>query len=96
MIQKLKADKLKLTAELNESKDQAIKAIELKRLADEEVNRLKLGMQTAGMDKQMLQQKVQNLTGVMELLRSTTVTSMDEFLNRLKLDLSYEQIGWKG
>lgn len=92
----MKADKLKLTAELNESKDQATKATEVKGLAEEEVNRLKLGMQTAKTDKQMLQQKVQNLTGVREFLRSTTVKSIDEFLNRLKLDLSYEQIGWKG
>ena len=96
MIEQLKADKLKLTAELNESKDQATKATELKGLAEEEVNRLKLGMQTAETDKQMLQQKVQNLTGMVEFLRRTTLESADEFLNRLKLDLNCEQIGWKG
>jgi len=40
------------------------------------------------MDKQMLQQTVQNLAGVVEVLRITTVKSVDEFLNRLKLDLN--------
>ncbi len=96
MIEQLKADKLKLTTELNKSKDQATKATELKGLAEEEVNQLKLGMQTAEMDKQMLQQKVQNLTDMVEFLRRTTLESADKFLNRLKLDLNCEQIGWKG
>jgi len=36
----------------------------------------------------MLQQTVQNLAGVVEVLRITTVKSVDEFLNRLKLDLN--------
>ena len=40
------------------------------------------------MDKQMLQQDVQNLTGVVEYLRTTTVKSVDEFLHELKLDLN--------
>jgi len=40
------------------------------------------------MDKQMLQQTVQNLAGVVEVLRIITVKSVDEFLNRLKLDLN--------
>lgn len=52
-------------------------------MAEEEMNRLKLVIQAAEVDKQMLRQNVQNLT-------------VDEFLNRLKLDLSCEQIGWKG
>ena len=88
VIEQLKSDKLTLTAEMRESQDQAIKATELKEMAEEETNRLKLVIQTAEMDKQVLQQNVQNLTGVIEFLRSTTVKSVDEFLHRLKLDLN--------
>lgn len=88
VIEQLKSDKLTLTAEMRESKDQAIKATELKEIAKEETNRLKLVIQAAEMDKQVLQQNVQNLTGVIEFLRSTTVKSVDEFLYRLKLDLN--------
>ncbi len=57
-------------------------------LAEEEAIRLKLLIQAAEMDKQTLQQEVQNLTGVVEYLRKTTVKSVDEFLNGLKLDLN--------
>ncbi len=84
----MKSDKLELTAELNKSNDQAIRAIELQALAEEEANQLKLTIQAAEMDKQALQQEVQNLTGVIECLRHTTVKSVDKFLNRLKLDLN--------
>ncbi len=64
VIERLKLDKLTLTAEMSKSKDQAIKATELKEPAEEEMNRLRLVIQAAEMDKQMLQQDVQNLTGV--------------------------------
>ncbi len=57
-------------------------------LAEEEATRLKLIIQAAEMDKQTLQQEVQNLTGIVEYLRNTTVKCVDEFLNRLKLDLN--------
>jgi len=60
----------------------------LQALAEEEATRLKLIIQAAEMDKQTLQQEVQNLTGIVEYLRNTTVKSVDEFLNRLKLDLN--------
>jgi len=40
------------------------------------------------MGKQILQQQVQNLTGMVEYFRNTTVKSVDEFINRLKLDLN--------
>jgi len=60
----------------------------LQALAEEEAIRLKLLIQAAEMDKQTLQQEVQNLTGVVEYLRKTTVKSVDEFLNGLKLDLN--------
>ncbi len=88
MIEQLRTDKLKLTAELNKSNDQATKATELKELAKEEVTRLNQIIQAAEMDKQILQQQVQNLTGMVEYFRNTTVKSVDEFINRLKLDLN--------
>ena len=88
MIERLKLEKLTLVTEMNKSKDQAIKATELKESGKEETNRLKLVIQSAEMDKQMLQQDVQNLTGVVEYLRTTTVKSVDEFLHKLKLDLN--------
>jgi len=84
----LKSDKLELIAELNKSNDQAIRAIELQALVEEEANQLKLTIQAAEMNKQALQQEVQNLTGVIECLRHITVKSVDKFLNRLKLDLN--------
>lgn len=54
VIEQLKSDKLILTAEMRESQDQAIKATELKEIAEEETNRLKLVIQTAEIDKQVL------------------------------------------
>jgi len=88
VIERLKSDKLDLTAELKRSHDHAIKATELQALAEEEATRLKLTIQAAEMDKQTLQQEIQSLTGVVEHLRNTTVKSVDEFLHRLKLDLN--------
>lgn len=40
------------------------------------------------MDKQILQQEVQNLTAMVEYFRHTTTESVKEVLTRLKLDLS--------
>ncbi len=88
VIEQLTSDKLKLTAELNKSNDQATKAIELKELADEEITRLNLIMQRNEIDEQHLNQEVQRLTGIVEFLRNTTVNSVDEFLDRLKNDLN--------
>ena len=88
MIERLKLEKLTLAAEMNKSKDQVMKATELKESAGEETNRFKLVIQAAEIDEQMLQQDVQNLTGVVEYLRNTTVKSVDEFLHKLKLDLN--------
>jgi len=64
------------------------KATERRKLAKDEANRLQLTMQAAEIDKQILQQIVQNLTSIVELLRITTVKSVNKFLNRLKLDLN--------
>ena len=68
--------------------DEVKKATEFKEMAEEEANQLRLAIQAAKMDKQILQQIVQNLASVVEFLRKTTVKSMNEFLNRLKLDLN--------
>jgi hypothetical protein len=43
-----------LIAKLNKSNDQAIRAIELQALVEEEANQLKLTIQVAKMDKQAL------------------------------------------
>ena len=52
VIEQLKLEKLTLIAELNKSKDDAIKATELKEMAEEETNRLRLVIQAEEMDKQ--------------------------------------------
>ena len=88
VIERLKSDKLTLIAEMKNSKEEAIKATELKEMAEEETNRLRLVIEAAETDKHRLNQDVQNLTGVVEFLRSATVKSVDEFLSRLKLDLN--------
>ena len=75
-------DKLKLTAELNKSNNQATETTQLKELAEEEVIHLNQIIQAAELDKQ---QQVQNLTDMVEYFRNTTVKSVDEFINRLKL-----------
>ena len=74
-------------AELGESNTRAIEVTGLKQLVEEEVTRLKLIVQRAGMENQRLQQQVQTLTETTNYFRSTTVKSMDEFVSRLKLDL---------
>ena len=88
MIERLRAEKLQLTADLNESKTQATKATELKVLAEEEVIRLKSVIQAAEMERQMLQQQVQSLADIVEYFKTTAAQLMEEFTNRLKLDLS--------
>lgn len=88
VIERLNSDMHTMAAGINKSKDEVIKATELKEMAEEETNRLRLVIQAAEIDKRRLQQDVQNLTGVVDFLRSTTVKSVDEFLSRLKLDLN--------
>jgi hypothetical protein len=56
------------------------------------VNRLKLIVQAAEMDKQLLQQQVQNLTGMVEYVRNTTVKSVNELTSKLMLDLSFRTV----
>ncbi len=93
MIEQLNSDKLKMASDLESLNGEVKNATKLKEMAEEEANRLRLAIQEAEMDKQMLQQTVQNLAGVGELLRTTTVKSVDEFLNRLKLDLNCITVG---
>ena len=88
VIEQLRSDKLEMTAELERSYGHAMKAAELQAIAEEQATRLELTIQAAEMDKQTLQQEVQSLTGVVEHLRNTTIKSVDEFLERLKLDLN--------
>ena len=88
VIEQLKREKLEMATELNILHDQATKATELQRLAEEEAARSRLIIQAAEVDKQMLQQEVQNLTGMVEYFRNTIANSVHEVLNRLKLDLS--------
>lgn len=74
--------------ELNESLDQTMKAMELKKLAEDDVTRLKLISQAAEIEKQTLQQQVQSLIDMGEYFRNTTTNSVNEFVNKLKLDLN--------
>ena len=88
MIEQLNLNKFKMTSDLELLNDEMKNATELKKMIKEEANRLRLIIQEVEMNKQMLQQIVQNLTNVVKLLRTTTVKSVNEFLNRLKLDLN--------
>src|SRR5947208_917323 len=58
-IKDLQADNAKLANGLNQWKDQVAKESNLKKLAEEEANRLKIRMQAAEMHNQQLQQEVQ-------------------------------------
>ena len=81
-------EKLIMATELVRLHGQAMKATELKQLAEEEAARSKLIIQAAEVDKQILQQEVQNLTAPVEYVRHTIANSVNEVLTRLKLDLS--------
>ena len=54
VIKQLEKDKVNLTAKLNESNNQATRVTELKKLTEEEVNCLKIIVQAAEMNKQLL------------------------------------------
>ena len=88
IIEQLQSDKAQLTVELNNSNGQLKKVTDLRVQAEGEMTRLRSVVHAVAMDKQMLQQEVQNLSDMLEFLRQTTLTSADEFLNRLKLDLN--------
>lgn len=88
MIEQLEVEKSNLNAELKESSDRAKKATEFTQLAEEEVTRLKSMIQASEMEKQMLRQQVHNLTGLVEYVKTTTANTLEEFTNRLKLDMN--------
>ncbi|KAL2050910.1 hypothetical protein ABVK25_008808 [Lepraria finkii] len=85
VTEQLEAEKRKLATEVEESNTQVVKA---KELAEEEVNRLALLLQAADAERQLLYQQILSLTGMVEYFKDTTVNSVDEFISKLKLDLS--------
>jgi hypothetical protein len=100
-IEDLQADNVKLADRLNQWKDQVAKESNLKELAEEEVNRLKIRMQAAEMHNQQLQQEVQRLVLVADHFRSITIRSSEEVsgvLEKLKFELcsssSGQDMGW--
>ena len=97
----MQADNVKLADRLNQWKDQVAKESNLKELAEEEVNRLKIRMQAAEMHNQQLQQEVQRLVLVADHFRSITIRSSEEVngvLEKLKFELrsssSGQDMGW--
>ena len=87
VIEQLKSEKLKLSAELRESVDQTTKIAQMKELAEEEATRLKSIIQAVERDKQILQQQVQNLTDLVEYFKNTIRQSVDDFMNHFRLNL---------
>lgn len=69
-----------LNGQVREAKEARIKI-------EETTSELKSTLQATEKDKQFLQQEVQALTGTLNFFRQTTCKSVDEFLNRLKLEL---------
>ena len=78
MIEQSTSEKLKLSAELSELIDQTTKTTGMKELAEEEATGLKSIMEAGEMDKQILQQQVQNLTNLVEYFKNTTRQSVDD------------------
>jgi hypothetical protein len=71
----------------------------VKELAEEKAIHLTPIIQAAEVDKQTLQQQVQNPTGMVEYFRKITANSVNKVLNRLKLDVNLstggQRIGWR-
>lgn len=88
VIEQLKSDKLELIGERTGIEQEISKANELKRRAEDEATRLRSIVQASEIDKQVLQQQVHSLTGMVSYFRNTTMTSVDDFINRLKHDLN--------
>ncbi len=61
--------------------------MESKELVGREMAQLRSVMQASETDRQLLQQQVQDLRAVTEYLKGTTIKSVDEFTDKLKLDL---------
>ena len=77
-----------MSTELSVLHDRVNKETTLKLLAEEEAVQLKLMIQAAQAGEQILQQKVQELSNVVDRFKTTTALSVNEVLNRLKLDLN--------
>ena len=86
-IQRLESEKLQLAAELDKLSGQVTEANGLRDKAEEATSQLKSTLQATEKDKQFLQQEVETLTGTSNFFRQTTCKSVDEFRNRLKLEL---------
>ena len=86
-IQRLESEKLQLAAELDKLSGQVTEANGLRDKAEEATSQLKSTLQATEKDKQFLQQEVETLTGTLNFFRQTTCKSVDEFRNRLKLEL---------
>ena len=78
---------MQLAAELDKLNGQVREGKEVRIRIEETMSELKSTLQAAEKDKQSLQQEVQTLTGTLNFFRQTTCRSVDEFLNRLKLEL---------
>ena len=88
LVSSMEADNDRLTTELHELNDQAIKEAELRQLSEAEVNRVKAIAQVLEADKQALLQRVQELTVAVEYLKGTVAKSVDDCFHRLKLELN--------
>lgn len=84
---------MQLAAALNKSNCQVNGANELGVKAEETTSQMHSILQKTERDKKVLQQEVRNLTGTTEIFRQTISNSVDEFLNRLRLDLNLSVSG---
>lgn len=61
--------------------------MESKEIVGREMAQLRSVMQASETDRQLLQQQVQDLRAIIEYLKGTTIKSVNEFTDKLKLDL---------
>jgi len=78
-----------LIAELINFKNQVTQIIASKELAKEEETRLRSMIQTVDLNRQILQQQMQNLRGIIAYFKNITITSVNNFTVRLKLNLEF-------
>lgn len=87
-IEQLQSENCRLAIELDVANGHMVKETRLKEMATAETTQLRAILQAAEMDKQSLHQKVQELQGMLDLLRHTTSNAVTEFLHRLRLEQS--------
>lgn len=78
-----------MIAELINFKNQVTQIIASKELAKEEETRLRSMIQTVDLNRQILQQQMQNLRGIIAYFKNITITSVNNFTVRLKLNLEF-------